>query len=253
MMVLLAGIFLGMNIYFSNTNVVVYMYHSVREEPVNPDDADLSVRPEEFEKQLRFFTERKMKTLFASELKEEQSKHAKYVVITLDDGYEDNYTEVFPLLKKYNCKATIFMITSLIGKEGYLNASQIKEMTESGLVSVQSHTVSHEPLALGDKVYEEVDYELSRSKAVLEYISGKNVDCVSMPNGSFDDVVLEIAQKYYDVVFTDTSFRNYSSEDIMDIHRAGIYRHHTIEDVKALTDMRAFYIFKRAVQKLMKM
>ncbi len=227
------------------------MYHSVREKPVNEDAAELSVRPAEFEKQLKFFKEKRMISLFASELKGRQSKHADYVVITLDDGYEDNYTQVFPLLKKYNCKATIFMITSLIGQEGYLSAEQIREMTESGLVSVQSHTVSHEPLALGDKVYEDVDRELGESKAALEAISGAAVDSVAMPNGSFDDVVIEIAKKYYDVIFTDISFRTYSLEDINDIHRVGIYRRHTLADVKAMTDRRGFYVVKRAAQKLL--
>ncbi len=247
----LAAVILGLNLYYSSSDAVIYMYHSVREEPVNPDDADLSVRPAEFEKHLQYFTEKGLRTLFASELKNlRPDDRARYVVITLDDGYEDNYTEVFPLLKKYGCKATIFMITGLIGKDGYLTADQLREMTESGLVSIQSHTVSHEPLALGDKVYEEVDAELGRSKAVLEAITGKAADCVSMPNGSFDPVVLELAQSYYDVIFTDTDLKAFSPDDISDIHRVGIYRHHSLFDIKAITNMRGLYIVKRSLQKL---
>ncbi len=250
-MLALAVGFLGVNAYFSSSNVVVYMYHSVREIPVNVDAPELSVRPSEFEKQLKFFGEQRMISLFASELGRDLSKHGRYVAITFDDGYEDNYTEVFPLLKKYNIKATIFMITSLIGKEGYLTADQIKEMTESGLVSVQSHTVSHEPLALGDKEYEEVDYEFAVSKYLLERITGAEVNAVAMPNGSFDAVVMELAKKYYDVIFTDISFRTFSQEDICDIHRVGIYRRHDISDVKAITNRRGLYIVKRAAEKLL--
>lgn len=235
------------NLYFSSTDVLVYMYHSVRDDPVNPDDADLSVRVEEFEKQLAFFAEHKRKTIFASELAD-IADGEKYLLITFDDGYEDNYTEVYPLLKKYNCKATIFMITRLIGKEGYLSAEQIREMTESGLVSVQSHTVSHDPLALGDKEYEDVDYEMRTSKLILEAISGKNVDSVALPNGSYDPVVLDIAGNYYDIIFSGTSLRP-NSIDLLDVQRTGIYRHHSTWDVKAMTNYRGLYTLKRVVQK----
>lgn len=236
------------NLYFAGSDVLVYMYHSVREEPVNPDDADLSVRPKDFEKQLAFFAESGRETVFASELAGLPSG-GKYLVLTLDDGYEDNYTEVFPLLKKYNCKATVFMITRLIGKEGYLSAAQIKEMTESGLVSVQSHTVSHEPLALGDKEYEDVDFEMRASRAAIERISGREVTAVALPNGSYDSVVLDIAAKYYDVIFSGTSLKPYNG-DLLDLNRTGIYRHHSPWDVKAMTKWRGLYAIKRLGQKL---
>ena len=192
---------------YINSKVFIYMYHSVREEPVNPEADELSVKPSEFEKHLAYFSKRGIKTLFADELPDLGPDDVHCVALTFDDGYEDNYTEAFPLLKKYNCKATIFMITSLIDQPGYLSSEQIREMTESGLVSVQSHTVSHEPLALGDKLYEDVDYELGESKRILEAISGRPVTALAMPNGSYDSAVIEIAKKYYDVAFTGTDFR----------------------------------------------
>lgn len=238
------------NVYFSGSNISLYMYHSISEEPLNPEDADLSVRPEEFEKQLKFFKSRNMTSVTVSELGRELSRHGKYIAITFDDGYEDNYTQAFPLLKKYNTKATIFVITSLIGKEGYLTAEQIREMSQSGLVSIQSHTVSHSPLALGDKTREDVGYEFGVSKYILEKITGEKVDAVSMPNGSYDKVVIEIAKNYYNVICTASGMRAYSPEDISDAHRVGIYRHHTLSDVKAITDRRGAYVIKRFAEKL---
>lgn len=241
---------LVINMYFSGSGVMIYMYHSVREIPVNPDYAELSVLPSEFEKHLAFFSGSGIKTLFADELAGMEGKQPLSVVLTFDDGYEDNYTEVFPLLKKYNCKATIFMIADRIGKEGYLSAEQIREMTQSGLVSVQSHTVSHEPLALGDKEYEEVVYELEESKKMVEAASGGEVICVAMPNGSYDGVVLDIARRYYDVIFTGDSLHPYSLQDAQDANRAGIYRRHSISDVRRMTKRRGNYVVLRAVQKL---
>ena len=240
---------LALNVYFASTDVIVFMYHSVREKPVNPADSDLSVKTSEFEKQLAYFAKSGRKTIFAEELTN-LSKGDKCIVITLDDGYEDNYTDVFPLLKKYNCKATIFMITSLIDAQGYLSSEQIREMTESGLVSVQSHTVSHEPLALGDKTYEDVDEELRASKAALEQISGRPVTGLAVPNGSYDAVVLDVAKKYYDVIFTGMGIQPYDY-DVTDVNRTGIYRRHTVWDVKAMTKYRGFYIVKRTIQKVL--
>lgn len=73
------------------------------------------------------------------------------ILITFDDGYLDNYENAYPILKKYNMKATIFIIGSSVGNEGkykdtehtstpHFTYEQAKEMMESGLISIQSHT-----------------------------------------------------------------------------------------------------------------
>ena len=240
------------NIYFSGARVMVYMYHSVSAEPFNPDDEALSVLPEQFEKQLAYFVSRGIETVFASELPElDETTGPRRVVLTFDDGYEDNYTEAFPLLKKYGCKATIFMIASCIDTPGYLTSAQLREMTDSGLVSIQSHTVSHVPMAWGDKTYEDVVYELRESRRIIEEAAGAPVTVLSIPNGSFDETIIDIAKDYYSVAFTGTGLRNYSKADIMDIYRVGIYRRHSASDVRRMTDHRVLYVAKRGLEKLL--
>ncbi len=235
------------------SRVLVYMYHSVSDQPFNPDAEEFTVAPAQFEKQLRYFSEQGFETLFATELPgiEPQAAGKKEIVLTFDDGYEDNYTDAFPLLKKYGCKATIFMIASKIDQPGYLSSAQIREMTESGVVSVQSHTVSHQPLAWGDKTYEDVDYEMGESKRLIEAASGAEVTAVAMPNGSFDQTVTDIAKKYYNVAFTGTDFAPYTGQDPMNIHRVGIYSRHTIGDIRRMTEKRPLYVLKRGLEKLL--
>lgn len=93
-----------------------------------------------------------------------RSRHP--VLLTFDDGYEDLYTHLFPLLKKYQTPALVFLITDRIGTPGYLNWNQIREMYKSGRVAFGSHTCSHRRLrSLSD---EEIIKEVTESKKIIE-------------------------------------------------------------------------------------
>lgn len=244
-----AEVVLLLGISAADATVTVFMYHSVSEEPIS-DEPELSVKVSELEKQLKFFNDNGIITVFAGELPDVKSDGGRYVALTFDDGYVDNYTQLFPLLKKYNCKATIFMITANINWDGYLTDWQMKEMTDSGLVSVQSHTVSHLPMAESGLDSERVEYELNASRDAIESITGQRVNVLSMPNGSYDKEIMAKARESYDVIFTAADFEPFSSNRLWDVHRIGIYRRHTLDDIKAMTDNRGLYLIKRTLQKL---
>ena len=67
----------------------------------------------------------------------------KTVAITMDDGWEGNYTEAFDIIKKYNVPATIFIVENLVGTQGYFTWEQAKEMYDSGLVKIHVHGRKH--------------------------------------------------------------------------------------------------------------
>ncbi|MBR3163268.1 MAG: polysaccharide deacetylase family protein [Clostridia bacterium] len=67
----------------------------------------------------------------------------KTVAITMDDGWEGNYTEAFDLIKKHNVPATIFIVENLVGTQGYFTWEQAKEMYDSGLVKIHVHGRKH--------------------------------------------------------------------------------------------------------------
>ena len=71
---------------------------------------------------------------------------AKSVVITFDDGYESVHRHAFPLLRQYGFPATLFVYTDFVGAGDALRWSQMKEMADSGLVDIQSHSKSHRNL-----------------------------------------------------------------------------------------------------------
>ena len=119
--------------------VLCLMYHSV-----DSEKGKGGIFVDEFEEHIKWIKDKK--TFKMEELKGLDYKLPKNsILITFDDGYKNNYTLAFPILKKYNMKATIFLNTKFIGEdEDYLNWDEIKEMYQSGLIDFQLHTHSHQ-------------------------------------------------------------------------------------------------------------
>ena len=107
---------------------------------------------------------------------------ARGVVLTFDDGYEDNYTVAFPILKKYGWTGTFFVVTSTIGTRGHMTPSQLDEMSRAGM-AIESHGQHHidfSQLPLGA-----ARTELSKSKRIIAGWSGKPVEFFAYPAGRF--------------------------------------------------------------------
>ena len=119
--------------------VLCLMYHSIDSEKNKG-----GIFVDEFEEHIKWIKDKK--TFKMEELKGlDYTLPSNSILITFDDGYKNNYTLAFPILKKYNMKATIFLNTKFIEKdEAYLNWDEIREMYESGLIDFQLHTHSHQ-------------------------------------------------------------------------------------------------------------
>ena len=119
--------------------VLCLMYHSIDSEK---NIGGIFV--DEFEEHIKWIKDKK--TFKMEELKGlDYTLPPNSILITFDDGYKNNYTLAFPILKKYNMKATIFLNTKFIEKdETYLNWDEIREMYKSGLIDFQLHTHSHQ-------------------------------------------------------------------------------------------------------------
>ena len=119
--------------------VLCLMYHSIDSEKNKG-----GIFVDEFEEHIKWIKDKK--TFKMEELKGlDYTLPLNSILITFDDGYKNNYTLAFPILKKYNMKATIFLNTKFIEKdETYLNWDEIREMYKSGLIDFQLHTHSHQ-------------------------------------------------------------------------------------------------------------
>ena len=197
-----------------SAQVPILMYHHLSEDVTNSE----MVSPEQFEAQIRALSEAGYSGVLFDELQgyvlRGEPLPEKPVVITFDDGYLSNYTLAYPILQKYNMKATIFAIGVSFGKDHYkdtdyamtphFGAAEAKEMTDSGLISIQSHTYDmHQwppyedgsaavrenilPLAgESEEAYvQALTEDFTKSRAQLEDATGQPVDVLAYPAGQY--------------------------------------------------------------------
>lgn len=175
-------------------NVPVLMYHAVSDDIWSSID-ELFVSPSDMEAQLAYIVDNGYDAIWFEDLSHLED-YDKPVILTFDDGYEDNYTNLFPLLQKYHVKATIFVIGSAPNNQQHMaTEKQIREMSTSGLVSIQSHSYTHPDLdGLG---YDETKYELEQSKKIITRIAGKEPIVLCYPTGKYNDYTLQLGPDYY--------------------------------------------------------
>ena len=195
-------------------DVPVLMWHNLAQE----SSGDMTISVDTFRAQIEALHEAGFKTVslqqlydyvhFGTELPE------KPIVLTFDDGYFSNYEYAFPILQEYDMQATIFAIGVSVGKDTYkdtdhamtphFGADEAREMVDSGLISVQSHTFDmHQwpPFEDGNAQVRETllpfdgeadaDYEaaveadFAESRELLESITGQPVNALAFPEGAY--------------------------------------------------------------------
>ncbi len=171
------------------------MYHLIMEEPYNALTA-LFVRPSDFDAQVAAMVDAGCVFMFANDYRKTTKPG---VMLTFDDGYEDNYTDMFPILKKYGARATVFLISNMLGTPGYLTEAQVKEMAESGLVYFGCHTANHCDLAQQSE--ERVRAEFSESVAKIESLTGVKCTALAYPSGSYNETVIKVASEFFDYAY----------------------------------------------------
>jgi len=160
----------------------------------------LRVEPEMFDSQITWLKKQgfsffKMADVLRSDLPE------RSVFLTFDDGFEDNYTQAFPILIKHQVPATIYLVgnrfdgswstdratgvvSAELNEQPMLSHAQVEEMLNSGLIEFGAHTMDH--VRLNELSAEKAKEQISRSRDVIR--EHYQIECGSFayPFGYFD-------------------------------------------------------------------
>ncbi|GCV02224.1 polysaccharide deacetylase Ecf1 [Escherichia coli] len=201
----------------------VLMYHHVSNK-----SGLVTLSPRTFRAQMKWLAESGWKTVTAAEAEafyRGEKFPRKSVMLTFDDGWLDNWLQVFPVLQEFNLHAHLFLVTGLVSDgpvrtsadvqeyshdecrhlteqgradEVMLRWSEIREMYLSGLVEFHSHTHTHRrwdcmpdirrPL---DLLCADVFLSRERLKEMLGYCSRH----LCWPEGYYNHEYIEVAKE----------------------------------------------------------
>lgn len=236
--------------YKRQKDLPVLMYHRVISSEEEKGIYDTYVTLENFEKQMKYIKDNGYEAITFEDLKNGEYKKRfdrdkKYVIITFDDGYKDNLINALPILKKYNLKAVLFLITDRTynkwdtdaenrpkeKKFELMNLEEVKELYSSGLIEIGGHTTTHLDMPKYDEETLRRDLEISKKK--IEEIIGKKVISFAYPWGRNNKKVRKVVENlgYKFAVSTETGSSCFS-DDLFEIVRVGIYSKDDMEKFK---------------------
>lgn len=216
-------------VWAQETVILILTYHNFTIE----EGSSYKINIVEFEKQMDYLAAHNYSVISLSELLKglrTGQLPPKPIVITIDDGFKSTFTLAYPVLKKYNFPATLFLYTNFIEKNsGSLTWKEIREMTKNN-IEIGSHTLSHCNLLKYKKNenYEtystRIKKEIFLSKEILESkIQGK-VKFFAYPYGTYGSTIKDLAiQTGYEGIFNANSMNNTLDADPFSLNRQIIF------------------------------
>jgi peptidoglycan/xylan/chitin deacetylase (PgdA/CDA1 family) len=218
----------------------ILMYHMIAEPRPRARFNGLRVSPRSFEWQLRWLRRQGWTSFTVSELLDmaPQLPH-KAFAITFDDGYADNLLQALPLLQKYRCKATLYLVVDRfdrdwsvqrkahhdegeLRREPKLSDAQVGQLLESGCIELASHSMTHANFAnLGrDAAFR----ELADSRRALEQRFAVPVRSFAYPFGIYRPELTALAGRagYQSAVTTREGIDNPADWNRMALRRIKI-------------------------------
>ncbi len=204
----------------------ILMYHSIS----GRADYFSSVAPEAFNQHMRMLAELKRPVISLSELVrrlKEKEAPGGAVVLTFDDGYRDNYTTAYPVLKRYGFPATIFVTSDLIGqkdKRGIerLHRDELLEMQASGLIDIEPHTKTHPHLSAID--ISQAEREIEGSRDAIESLRGSPARFFAYPYGDFDERIADVVATQFEAAMSVGEGTVHARSPLMQLPRNAVDR-----------------------------
>lgn len=170
----------------------ILMYHYIRsgvDKKKDPIGYGLSVSSAEFEGHLVALQALGYREISLADLMAGKGDD-RSVTLTFDDGYEDFYTTAYPILKKHGWKATLYIITGMIGGD-YMTWDQISELQKDGF-EIGAHSVTHPALSSLSEARQHS--EIFESKKTLEQQLGIQIHSFCYPSGKYNQTTIQLVQ-----------------------------------------------------------
>ncbi len=170
--------------------IPIFMYHQITQVPAgqNKFQSGLYVDPEDFEKEMAYLVKKNYKSITTKEyydlLMAGKNPTQKTVMITFDDGVENQYTNAYPILKKYNLIGVFYVIS----QRSAMTAAEMREMSDNGMI-IDSHSAHHQDLT---NMYDPntLTTEVISSKYSLQATTGKTVYSFAYPGCGWNHTVV---------------------------------------------------------------
>lgn len=182
---------------YRRNSAPILLYHAVGE-PVEIEwPPSLILSASLFEEHLKYLAQEGYRVVSVAQLADilrSNGNLEKVVAMSFDDGYKNNHSDALPLLKKYNAKASFYIVDRDIGKSIYMNRAQLLDLAGIGM-ELGSHTINHAPLALIDPKY--LPWEVGTAKKRLEEkLIDYKVKGMAYPNGGYNEKVIAALKEY---------------------------------------------------------
>lgn len=219
--------------------VPILMYHYISVPPPDADviRRDLSIPPETFEEHLRFLKEAGYTSIsladLALALEAGYPLPEKPIILTFDDGYQDNFEVAFPLLQRYGFTATFFLLTAPIDAQdpAYISWDQAIALDAAGM-ELGAHGYTH--VDLRGHTVDYLVWQILGSKEAIEARTHKPVRFFCYPSGQYDDLTIQVLRSagYWGAVTTAAGDLHHSGE-LFTLQRVRVHGHYSAQDLAA--------------------
>lgn len=198
---------LNSGIYFADSKDEVFLpvllYHNVENEYL-PGNEGADISAEMFEAHMQAILDRGYTPILIKDYYDHVMRGGDLpenpIAVTFDDGYLSNYEIAYPILKKLNIPATIFVVTSTVGltpesgvvSKAHFSWEQAREMQQSGIIDIYSHSHTHRNMSY--LTIAELQLELRLSRYLIEKNIGKNCFVFAYPYGGYSASTAKMAK-----------------------------------------------------------
>lgn len=207
-----------------NIDIPIWVYHDIVDNESQIKYDYMQTTKDTFENQIvglrnlgyKFITYEDLKKFKNNEIE----LNKKSCILTFDDGYEGVYKNVFPIAKKYNIPFTAFIITKNMGNPGVFTWEEAKEMQDSGLVTIASHSIDH-PEFTKLTTEEAVKNVNDSYKIIEEKLGEQKTKVFTYPYGLYtEEQINQLEKEGYIQNLTDNKINKSKKLDLSRLHRS---------------------------------